>query len=393
MLRRRHRLFLGATILLAACCARGLAQQPGPPQPAPPPGEIGAPAAEASAFPPPTDLNDALNRALNAVREAEKRDAMTPLRMQEALFYVREAFKLDQVNAKAEYISGRLNLLAGRSRDAFGQIEAYVRTPEGAKDWEAWKVLGDLHYAGQYYVLADQKYRRAVTLNPNEASIYVGLCRSAGKQARKQEAVELGARAAQLDPQSAEAREVYALALAAREQLPEATEAMKACLGLTQRELGNDLTNTSILTKLLDRYGKLLEILQAAIARRPASPAEFPEFADNLVAFTRVNLEKYELERHLRLLQLSTTIRQAIDFMAPNTPPALFHEYVTLLVHSGQTENARQVLERLLQANPEDTVSRQMLEALKAGAAPSAPRPGPQQPPAGGQPASGPPQQ
>ena len=101
-----------------------------------------------------------------------------------------------------------MNRMMGRGRDAFTQIEQYIKnTVEGKTDWEAFKILGDLHYENTYYIQARQKYQRAGVLNPNEPSIYIGLARARMKLAQRQGAIEAAKMAVTLDAMSAEAHE------------------------------------------------------------------------------------------------------------------------------------------------------------------------------------------
>ena len=230
------------------------------------------------AYPAPADLKDALDRATEAIREAERGGPDMQAKLQEAEHYVVAALGLDAANLRADFINGRMNMLIGRSRDAFGQVSSYASSPEGAKDWEAFKILGDLLLQGTYYVQAEAKYKQALELNPNEASIYIGLAECARNRGRRLDAITYAQQAQQLDPSSAEAYDAYAEALQAQGMLEEAREAVRASIGLTQTALRDRPTDTALLSKLYTRYGSLQNILQTRVQegkRAGADPTAF----------------------------------------------------------------------------------------------------------------------
>jgi len=318
-----------------------------------------APAQEPPSFEPARDLSDALQRATAAVREAEERGPDSVAKFKEAQFYTREAFKFDPVNAKAEFISGRLNRLINRTRDAFSQVQKYVKTPEGSVDWEGFKVLGDLHYEGKYYVQADAKYRRAAQLAPGEPSVYIAWSRCNLKLAKRELAIRYARKAVELDPTSADPYEALAEALVEDKQFDEAKAATIAAMRQTRLQLRDNPADVQLLTRLQAGHQSLQGILTSLIRKDATVGAYYVEYSNSVA-------EALEFNRLITLHRLQFSLEQGIVATQPNTPPQLIERYAEVSAAVMKNKRAVEVLEKYLQAHPLDETATKAVEKLKA---------------------------
>ena len=339
----------------------------------PPPSTLGvqaeAPAGdEDSQFEEPANLADALERSLAAVREAEEGGPQAQEKLKEARFYSQTARRLDPANAKAEYIFGRMNILIGRSRDAFSQINKYVQTPEGANDWEAFRVLGQLYFASGYYEQAQAKFARAAELNSQDEKTLLGLSKTATKLGRRLQAVDAARIAVKQNPSSADAQVVLAEALAGVELLDQAKMAVEAAIDHTLVLLRDDPGNDTLLAKLNLRHQLYQQILSALIRRDPAVAQPYLDMAQSVLA-------QAEVQRALTMNQVLRLLEQGITDTAPNTPAGLKYEYAGLATAVGRHDQAVTVLEELLEIDPTDDTARKMLDRIKAQQADSSAAP------------------
>ena len=396
----RHARFIGLTVLLAVYGTIASAQPPAPTTaPAPPPTTT-APAEEDTEpqYTPPAGAADAVKRALDAIREVEDLGGTEALsvgdpeatsKFEEARYYITEAQKLDPANAKAEYANGRMNVLINRTRDAFSQVREYLRTPEGSEDWEAYKIYGDLHFEGGYYVQAEAKYKKALQLNPGEPSVYIGLSKSTTKLGRHQEAVDYGHKAVGLDPTSSRAYDVYASALVGAKMYKQAKQPLMAALALDRNELRDDPTNLLILRRIVARSERLLNVLNFLLRSPPKSPEEYGEFAENVVTYSRISVGRADVSRQITILQVLNVLESSIEQTKEQTPPQLVYEFAWMAALAEQPERAIEALDKLLLVNPTDAFAQQLLDAAQAGTLADMPPPTPSQPNAQPAPAAG----
>ena len=101
---------------------------------------------------------------------------------------VKYVIELDPLNAKAQFLMGRLSLLAGRPREALAYIEAYIGDDQGRNDWLAHKLMGDL-YVISYPKLATSQYRRAIELAAQEPDSHAGLAEAYLKLNKPEDAI------------------------------------------------------------------------------------------------------------------------------------------------------------------------------------------------------------
>jgi len=353
---------LSLSIVLASS-ATARAQQPG-----------AAESNEAPQFKTPADLDEALRLALEAVRQAEKRGSDFQEKLKEASFYTQAAYQFDprNRNAKAKFISARMNILVGRSRDAFSQINEYVRSPEGEADpelWEAFRILGDLYFEGGYYVQAETKYTKAKDLNPTDAKIHIGRCRCALKRGGKpREAIGFAQAAIQNDPALPEAHDVYAEALFRNQLLDQARQAIRDAIDRTRTRLRDNPGDTALLAGLVARYQFHQQILKTVIHRDPTAAQAYRDLA-------QVALEQADIQRMQVMHEVLAILEQGIAATEPNTPSALVHDYAGMLAGVGQLDQAVAALEKQLAVDPADATTQEMLARLKAAGTGDQPAP------------------
>ncbi|MCH7812583.1 MAG: tetratricopeptide repeat protein [Planctomycetes bacterium] len=313
-------------------------------------------------FEPAVDLADALGRATGAIRAAEDRGIDYEDRMAEAQFYLSEALGFDSASARAEYLYGRMNVLIGRTRDAFGQIRAFLKTPEGKNDWEAFKTLGDLHYTGKYYVQAERKYERAIELNPEKASPYEGLCLALLKLGKRQKAIEAGSNAVQRDPRSAIGYEALAQALTMDAQLPEARAAILQAIEISRGRLKESVDNITLLQRIQAHYRVQQTILSAALLRDPRDGPAYREYAKSI-------RDRADLETMVALHHALNVLKKGITETRPNIPRPLLYEYIEMLLVVHRPDQAMTVLDGVLEVRPEDTTARELRDRVLAAQA------------------------
>ncbi|MCP4246931.1 MAG: tetratricopeptide repeat protein [bacterium] len=313
-------------------------------------------------FEPAVDLGDALAKATAAVRAAEERDTTFGDRMVEAEFYVSEVLRFDSANAQAEYLYGRMNALNGRTRDAFTQIRSFLQTPEGKNNWEAFKLLGDLHYQGKYYVQAKRKYERAIELNPDEASPYIGLCLTTQKLGRRQDAVDAGTLAVEKDPQLAAGYEALAQALTMDAQLPEARTAILKAIEISAEQLKEGLGNITLLRKLQAHYQTQQTILSATLLRDPRDGPAYREYAKSI-------RDRADLETKVALHHALEILKKGITATRPNIPAPLLYEYIEMLLVVDRPNQALDLLDGLLKVRPDDTNALELRDRVLAAQA------------------------
>ena len=361
MPRRTYRLVAGL-IGLCVWAAGGAAQVT--PRASTGSGDTPSPeSAEDQEYEPARNLADALERALRAVRVAEHpsvKPGDKARAMRETYFYIQEAEQFEPSNHKAEFIAGRLNRLVGRSRDAFGQVQGYVKSPEGSVDWEGFKILGDLFQEGSYYVQAATKYSRAAQLAPREASIFMSWSRCCLSQTRRAEAITLAEQAVQLDSLSAEPHEVLADALLADQKLIAAKSSIRAAIERTRLDLREDPASHALLTDARRQYQVLQKILDTILNTDPANGSVYLEFTEAALAYS-------EVYRRLILHELQKRLKEGILRTQPKTPPELIEKFAEISATTMRHEQAVKVLQGYLEKNPLDETARRALRTLEVG--------------------------
>lgn len=319
----------------------------------------------ATEYEPARDLEEALRLALEAVREVEAESFGSREKLLRADFYQQEAVRFDPSNRKAEYIAGRMNRLIGRSRDAFSQVSDYVRSAEGSVDWEAWKILGDLHLSGKYYVQAEGKYRRAAELSPDEASIYVGWARNCMKRGKRDEAVEKARLAVKLDPTKIDGQTVLAEALEKVNRLDESAKASQDAIGQLIGELQGHPGDLQLLLLVQSQHVALQETLRGLMRKNPETASAYTDYIQSIMDST-------EIDRSIKMHEMRAAAVNGIEATQPNTPPQLIEELVKIALALNQPTEAIEVLEAYLEQDPGDATALAGLDKLRAASAKNA---------------------
>ncbi len=307
-------------------------------------------------------LTDALDRATAAIRLAEKGGDNSRKKLAEAEFYAQQAVEFDPASAKADFIFARMNHLVGHTRDAFSQVRRYVspENPEGAADWEGFKVLGDLYFEATYYVQALSKYRRAVDLNPSEPSILIAMSRCALKMAKRKEALVYAKEGVRLDPSSAEAFQVLSEVLVATGELDEAKQAVHAAIDRTRAGLRDQPASMKELNRLQRLHLALQEVIRGQLNKESANPAYYLEYADSA-------MESGEVSLHMHMIGIQQMLEKGISAGEPASSAALIERYAEYSANVMMHKKAIEVLEKYLESHPEDAAATAAIESLQAG--------------------------
>jgi len=363
---------LAALLLSAAGASTLLAQESG--EPPKDPLDVLAPKPEeeqpatvptvAAKFPPAANLEEALAKALDAIRQAEKQGSNYDQKLAEASFYTQAALSFDQNHPKANFIAARISILLGRPREAFTKINDYIATPEGNGDWEAFKILGDLHYAGGYYEQAITKYRRAITLNPAEARTYVGLCRALGKRGQRREAIETARTAVEKDPTLPEAYDVSMSALMEIDQYGLALEAARSAISHTKEKLAQDPQNLVLIQNLRQRRQNEQTIIGVLLKQNLEDPTK-PTAVDLYKNYVLSVLDQAEANRMLAAHQAMGVLEKGLSAGRPPPAGVLLDVYVDTAIHLDLRPRATQKLEEYAKANPSNSAVSEALARLQ----------------------------
>jgi len=326
----------------------------------------------ATKFPPAANLGEALTKALDAIRLAEKQGSNYDQKLAEASFYTQAALGFDQNHPKANFVAARISILLGRPREAFTKINDYAVTPDGNGDWEAFRILGDLHYAGGYYEQAITKYRRAITLNPSEARTYVGLCRALGKRGQRREALETARTAVEKDPALPEAYDVSMSALMEIDQYDLALDAARSAISHTKDKLAQDPQNLTLIQNLRQRRQNEQTILGVLLKRNIEDPAK-PAAVDLYKNYVLSVLDQAEANRMLAAHQALGVLEKGLSVGRPPPAGALLDVYVDTAIHLDLRRRATQKLEEYAKADPSNSAVSKALARLKAAPGEDAP--------------------
>ena len=327
------------------------------------------PAPLTNAFPEPADLPDALNKAVEAIRVAERRGADMMEKLQETEFYVRAAQELAPGNLRVEFISGRMNVLIGRRREALAQVRAYVKSAEGASDWEALKILGDLYLDSKYYVQAAEKYGQAFDLHPAEVSALVGLSECALARGQKGDAVSFAFQATQVNSASPEAWDAYTVATQSAGQYEDALVSSGNAITLTQTALRKNSTDTALANQLFGRLKTRMGILEVRHRISVASNEDPASQAEILLDYVHTSRARTEIARLLAFHELWAMLDNAMEELEPNPPADVVYSFVDLSLIIEQYDRADEVLRMRLAADPNDARAADLLQQIQAAQA------------------------
>jgi len=264
----------------------------------------------------------------------------------------------DPNNPWLAYLYGRFYALTGRRAEAVEQLRRFVETREGRNEWRAHRLLGDM-FVDEYPRLAEASYQRAAALNPGEASILFGLSRCLSKLGDTEKAVDLARRAAAADNRR-NVRYVAHLAtlLKGAGRLDEAQAEAESAVALGRRLMSGTPASRFALLVAEAQYGLLIEIMQL----RVGGPA--PSAQDYLRLATAIR-ERGQIAELLTLHEALSVIEAGVEKTAPNTPPSLLEQYGITLSDAGRRDKAVSVFEKLLQADPNNSVAQTWLRRLR----------------------------
>ena len=319
----------------------------------------GNPPADAGAMTPEQALAD----ALKLIEGAEEGGPDIAEAVKEATRLANYVLRQDPLNVRAEYVLGRVAILAGRPRDALARIEKYVNDPIGQSDWKAWKLLGDI-YVVSYPKHAESQYKRAVALKGTEPEVLIGLAKAQLARKLADEAVENAEKAIRYDDQSKpKYRTVLAEALLAAKRYDEAINAARQAVQLSEERARNSPGEEQRLAELSERYRLLGKCLDTAVTL-------FPEQASYVIQLSQAIQDQADLERLMAYHYALSIIKNAVEQAGQNPALELLWEQVRLSRMTGRDTEAVEVLNRILEAEPGNTAALEALEAL--GVAPPA---------------------
>jgi tetratricopeptide (TPR) repeat protein len=306
-------------------------------------------------------VEDAIRLAINALDRVEAGAATEELQPipEEASRLIELVRTKDPNNAWLAFLHGRFYAFTGRRAEAVEHLRRFVETREGRNEWRAHRLLGDM-FVEEYPRLAEASYQRAATLNPGEASILFGLSRSAFKLGDAEQAIELARRAVAADGRK-NVRYVAHLAtlLKAAGRLSEAAEEVESSVALARKLMSERPGSRFALLVADAQYRLLVEIMQARVSEPGHTVAQ-----DYLRLATYMR-ERAQITEMLVLHDVLRVIEMGVEKTAPDTPPGLLEQYGITLSEVGRTEQAIAVFEKLLEADPNNTVAQSWLRRLR----------------------------
>ncbi len=321
------------------------------------PGRSGAAAEELR-----LSIDNALTRARELVVGLE--DDTLPVEQQQTAYsdatrLVKYVQELDPLNARAQFLLGRLSILANRPREALGYIEAYLRDDQGKNDWLAHKLVGDL-YVVSYPKLATAEYRRAIELAADEPDAHVGLARAYLKLNEPEDAVASARRAIQLDRDNTAAyRAVLARGFLARsEQVDEAIQAAREAVEMMEQQVRESPGKLELLMELKEYYNLLNNCYAKLVELYPDRPAGAVDRARTWQDLADLN----------RLIDYCS-IRSFIEGQRSNpqlaAAPALMLEEARLNWMLGANDRAVELAQQVLELDADNQAARELLDAIR----------------------------
>jgi len=341
------------------------------PQPVGPAAGQPAPAADVAAV---AELSpdEALQQAIAAFdrHELSKIQAERDAALEEATQLTRRLELADPDNAWIMYLTGIGYAAVGLKGDAIEEITKFVESREGRNEWVAYRILGDLFVEG-YPNLAKKKYEQANYLKPNEASVLIGLAVCMTSLGDTDKSLEHAEAAVSAD----KGRRVDYLVTAARlymraVQLPAARRHAQNALARAEHELRAGQVAVELVRQLDAQYQLLYEVLTRQIQATP-------ENTELYVALVRYMRQRVSASQLMLMAEARGLLETALARAGDNPPAALLLEYGSVLKDLRRLEEAKQVFQRILKADPSNRIAQEALDAtnqILSGAA-SAPTP------------------
>ena len=337
-------------------------------EPAPSPIDTGT--GRDSTVPPST--SEAMAEAEQAINKAEKGGAGFMLAAQRAaqltdyvLNQKREGAQAKVENARAMFVRGRVLLLQGRMRDALAYLKEYAAS-EGKADWLCCKLLGDIYFQGKYYEMSLQSYKEAGRLNSRESKVFLGWARAELALNKREEAAKHAQQAIDLDAErDPEPHLLLAQTQLQLQKFAEAVVTARRAIDLTRDRLRQEPGQEKWLKSLDNALSVMMEIDQTRLERNP-------EQGDIYVSLAQVAQDRADLARLMAYHEAIRTLEQGLEKTAPNTPPevmyALLYETARLQYAVGRDEDARAILDVLLEKQPDHAEARKLRDKIPSTA-------------------------
>jgi hypothetical protein len=142
--------------------------------------------------------------------------------------------------------------------------------------------------------------------------------------------------------------------------LPEAKEVICRARDLSRAELRKDPGSIQVLVRLQLEHQSLQKIIRAQLQRDQSDGTLYLEMTESM-------LESTDLNRLGVLHQLQGSLQMGINATKPTTPPELITKYTELSAALRKHDEAIEVLEKYLEANPLDQAAKTSLDSLKKG--------------------------
>jgi tetratricopeptide (TPR) repeat protein len=341
--------------LLFQIGAEAPGQQPEVPSEAAPPGSEPTPAAS------PETVDQAVRDAMHDLDRLEAGDLGEEA---EAVFkdvtdrieLVRES---DPANPLLPYLYGRSYAITGRQGEAVQQLQRFVETREGRREWRAFRLLGDL-FVEQYPQLAKANYGKAAALRADEPEVQFGLARCAVKLGRNADAIRLARSAVTLGgPRKIQYLSFLASVLSGTGQRDEAVREAENAMALAQGKTRSHPGVRGHVEALDAQHRLLIEILRAGVTEGEAAVDDYLRLAAAVRARREVLIL---LSKHDEL----AIIEAAVEIASPEVPPRLMEQHGVALAEVGRTEEAVIVFEKLLASDPANATATAWLERLRS---------------------------
>lgn len=272
------------------------------------------------------------------------------------------------IDADADFLDGRVQLLMGRPREAIGLISRYSSSRKGENDWLAFKLLGDLYSQAKYYSMARDKYYKAIELKRDESEAHAGLAQAELAMSRPHVAAKAARKAVELEsikPAEEQDARIYAVltqALLGERKPEEADAVIKQAIELAEAKVKRDPTNAQLLGQLDAFYGMEEKVVQAILI-------SYTERTQEYVRLVRIRKQRVEISYLNGLHSVLNQIDQYIEQTAPDVPPSLYLEKARLLLAVGDEGGGVAVLRDLVGRDPSNAEARALLDNLQAAAA------------------------
>ena len=185
----------------------------------------------------------------------------------------------DPTNSLLPYLYGRSYAIAGRRGDAVQQLQKFVETREGRREWRAFRLLGDL-FVEQYPQLAKANYQKAAALRADEPEVQFGLARCAVKLGRNAEAIQLARGAVSAGgPRKMQHLSFLARVLSATGEEDEAEREAAIALNLAEEAVRNQPGARGRVEALDAQYRLLIDILRARVNQGEGKVDDYLRFA------------------------------------------------------------------------------------------------------------------